>query len=360
MIRTAEPELAGMGPLIVGSDLIVVGQVVGERARLSHDASTVFTDYTIEIDDVLVDVQQRAAPGQRLIAARSGGHLLVDGVAVHVESIDFPPLSWLVPYVFFLKAEEDGYRFWGGAQGVWEIRKGRVRSHLPKKVKLPVRNLYNKYKTKSFFEWVRGTGGRAAKPAAARKEPERKPKDTSAPGSQASLLEAAKAGGRAQRTIRPATMTFHGLRQRRAASDLVVRGRVIGQTTTLSEDGSQLRTDYTLDVIDVLMAGGSGQGSSTLRVRVPGGNLLREDLVISVANELFPPLPWVREHVFFLLRDAHEEGLYRFLGGAQGAFRRDHNNRTRCHLPKQAWEFLCRSRDGGPWQSLLNDLQEKY
>ncbi|MFQ5777801.1 MAG: hypothetical protein ACE5IP_07315, partial [Terriglobia bacterium] len=82
----------------------------------------------------------------------------VDGVAVHVESVDFPPLRWLEPYVFFLQATPGGYRFFGGAQGVWQVRNGRVWSQVPVKFKLPVRRLYNRYKVKDFYGWVRGTG----------------------------------------------------------------------------------------------------------------------------------------------------------------------------------------------------------
>lgn len=158
-IETRGPNLAGMGPLIIESDLIVVGQVVNEQARLSPDTSTVLTDYTIEVGEVLVDPGHRSAPGQRLRATRTGGQMRLGGVAVHIESVDFPPLAWLTPHVFFLKADAEGYRFWGGAQGVWEVRDGRVWSHLPEEFgHLPLRRLYQRYKAEAFFRWVRGTG----------------------------------------------------------------------------------------------------------------------------------------------------------------------------------------------------------
>lgn len=158
VIYTAKPVLPGIGPLIIRSDLVFVGQVMDQKARLSDNASTVLTDYTIEVLEILVDLDNKLAPGGRLTVTKQGGQMRVDGVAVHVESVDFPPLRWLVPYVFFLVATPGGYGFLGGAQGVWAVRRGRVWSQVPVKFKLPVRRLYNRYKVKDFYGWVRGTG----------------------------------------------------------------------------------------------------------------------------------------------------------------------------------------------------------
>lgn len=75
-------------------------------------------------------------------------------------------------------------------------------------------------------------------------------------------------------------------------------------------------------------------------------------------NELFPPLPWVREHIFFLTRGPAEADPYRFLDGARSAFRRDDEGKMRCHLPKAEWDFLCSSRDGRLWEELVRDLKK--
>jgi hypothetical protein len=66
----------------------------------------------------------------------------------------------------------------------------------------------------------------------------------------------------------------------------------------------------------------------------------------------------VREHVFFLVRNP--DGGYQLLGGAQGVFRRDELDMMRCHLPRPAWGFLCRSRDGNKWHDVLKEVKEKY
>ena len=161
-IQTAEPEFPGLGPLIIQSDLVVVGEVVAERARLSDDGSLVLTDYTVVVREMLArpepDRVPAVAAGQRITVTRRGGQMRVEGVAVNIEALDFPRLEWLVPYVFFLKTAGDAYELHGGAQGVWRMRDGRVYSHLPDTSAMPVRRLYNRYGIKDFFLWVRGTG----------------------------------------------------------------------------------------------------------------------------------------------------------------------------------------------------------
>ncbi|MGH9813278.1 MAG: hypothetical protein ACRD4T_09100 [Candidatus Acidiferrales bacterium] len=161
-IRTAEPEFPGLGPLIINSDIVVVGEVVAERARLADDGSVVLTDYTIVVRELLArpepDRVPAVAPGQRITITARGGQMRVEGVAVNIEALDFPRLEWLVPYVLFLKQAGGAYEPHGGAQGVWRLRDGRVYSHLPEDASLPVRRLYNRYSVKDFFLWVRGTG----------------------------------------------------------------------------------------------------------------------------------------------------------------------------------------------------------
>jgi hypothetical protein len=161
-ITTASPELPGLGPLILQSDVVVVGEVVAERARLSQDGSEVLTDYTVVVREMLARPEPDRVPavsiGQRITITRRGGQMLVDGAAVSVEALDCPRFPWLVPYVFFLKQAGDRYELHGGAQGVWQIRNDRVYSHLPDGSTLAVRRLYNRYSTKDFFLWVRGTG----------------------------------------------------------------------------------------------------------------------------------------------------------------------------------------------------------
>lgn len=161
-----------------------------------------------------------------------------------------------------------------------------------------------------------------------------------------------------RRFVRPEQPSIAGMRERWAMSDLVVRGRVVDERAELSADKSTVWTHYTLEVLQVFKLTGKGSQPKTVNVTVEGGNMASPDRSYSVVNEVFPPLPWVREHVFFLIRN--ENGSYRLLGGAQGVFRQDEHGLMRCHLPKPAWDFLCRSRDGTKWEDLLKDMREKY
>jgi hypothetical protein len=161
-----------------------------------------------------------------------------------------------------------------------------------------------------------------------------------------------------RRLLRPEQSAFRGMREGWAASDLVLRGRVVDESAELAADKSTVWTHYTIEVLQVFKLTGSGPEPKTLSLRVEGGNVAAGERSYSVVNELFPLLPWVREHVFFLVRD--RDGGYQLLGGAQGVFRRDEQDLMRCHLPKPDWGFLCRSRDGTKWEDLIKDMREKY
>ena len=132
-VLTAEPEYKKAAELIRGTDIILIGEVLDNRPRLTPDGAQVLTEYTIEVSRVLIGDSNSIAPGQHLIVRVPGGHLQVDGVAVEFEALDFPTIPWLVPHVFFLERDaDDAYRIRGGAQGVWELQaNGRVRSHHP-------------------------------------------------------------------------------------------------------------------------------------------------------------------------------------------------------------------------------------
>ena len=161
-----------------------------------------------------------------------------------------------------------------------------------------------------------------------------------------------------RRLVRSEQSSVAGMRERWALSDLVVRGRVVDERAELAADAGTVWTHYTIEALQVFKRTGSGPEPKTVDVTVEGGNVADGERVVSIVNEVFPPLPWVREHVFFLVRD--EDGSYRLLGGAQGVFRRDAQDQMRCHLPKPAWDFLCRSRDGTKWEDLIKDMREKF
>jgi len=337
-VLTAGDEFKDRVALVGPAAIVVVGQIVGEQPRLADDGSVVLTDYTVEISEVWVDPEGRAAPGQQIVVSHPGGQMRVEGVAVRIETPDFGPLEWLLPYVFFLDAAPGGYRFRGGAQGVWAIRDARVFSHLTRKHDYVLRRLSNGEDLVAFTQKTRN----ASPSAAASSGPAPKP-----------------AGERRRKVIRPDYFKIPGLGERFIAADAIVRGRVTDETMRLADDGKSVWTSYTIEVLEVYKAPEPRPAAgSTLTVRAKGGDLRRGDDVVSIVNELFPPLPWAREHVFFLRRPDPQQP-YEFLDGAMSVFRRDDEGKMRCHAPRGVWDFLCTSRDGRKWEELVRDLKKR-
>ena len=335
-VMTAGDEFKDGAALIIPCELVVVGQIVDEQPRLAADGAVVLTEYTIEVSEVWIDPKGRVTPGQPLVVARPGGEMRVEGAPVRIETPDFEPLDWLVPYIFFLDPAPDGYRFRGGAQGIWHIQDGRAYSHLTRKFDYTVRRLYNGNDLGFFERRVRNTGQSNPPPA--------------------SGAGAKPPGERRREVIRPDYPKIPGLGERRVAADAVVRGRVVDAAARLSEDGKTIWTDYTIEVLDIYKhPNPTPAAGSTLTARAEGGNLARGGNVVAIVNELFPPLPWAREHIFFLRRPKSDEP-YQFLDGAMSVFRLDDEGKMRCHAPRAAWDFLCTSRDGSKWKDLLRDL----
>lgn len=336
-VPTAGDEFQDRIALVGPAALVVAGQIVNEKPRLAADGSVVLTDYTLEVSEVWIDPKGRTAPGQRLVVSNPGGQMRLEGVPVRVETPDFEPLAWLVPYIFFLDAAEDGYRFRGGAQGVWAVRAGRVYSHLTRSYDFVVRRLSNGEELGIFRQKMLNVSPSPPPPAGSAAKP---------------------AGERRREVIRPDYPRIPGLNERRVAADAVVRARVTDQAVQLSADGKTVWTDYTLEVLEVYKQPNQPLAAgATLTVRAEGGNLVRGENVVSVVNELFPPLPWAREHIFFLRRA--EDGSWRFLDGAMSVFRLGDEGKMRCHAPRAEWDFICTSRDGRKWEELLRDLKKR-
>ena len=168
------------------------------------------------------------------------------------------------------------------------------------------------------------------------------------------------APGKARRVVRPDDTQLHSLAVRQLNSDLVVRGRVVDEVVRLSDDRTTMWTDYTIEVLAVLKPARSGPavGSRLVTAR-EGGNLIVDGKPVSVVNELFAPLPWVREHIFMLKKSPRGDAAYDFLDGPRSILRRDDAGKMRCQLPREEWDYFCTSYDGTDWQELLTELKAK-
>ncbi|HSC77068.1 MAG TPA: hypothetical protein VLB32_00775 [Candidatus Acidoferrales bacterium] len=168
------------------------------------------------------------------------------------------------------------------------------------------------------------------------------------------------AQARARRVVRPEYKQLHSLSGRQLQSDLILRGRVVDESVRLSADRETAWTDYTLEVLTVLKPASGGPAAGT-RLVVPreGGNLVVDGKPVTVVNELFPSLPWVREHIFMLKKRAGGEEAYDFLDGPRSILRRDDDGRMRCILPREEWDYFCTAYNGTTWQELLLELKPK-
>ncbi|HXE76490.1 MAG TPA: hypothetical protein VNN18_12770 [Candidatus Xenobia bacterium] len=162
----------------------------------------------------------------------------------------------------------------------------------------------------------------------------------------------------ARRVIRPEYAQFHSLAGRLVQADLILRGRVVDEKVRLSPDRQTVWTDYTIEVLTVVKPARGGPAAGTRLVAArEGGNLVVDGKPISVVNEIFPPLPWVREHAFMLKKGGGE--MWEFLDGPRSILRRDDGGRMRCILAKEEWDYLCTAYNGTDWQELLRELRPK-
>jgi len=111
---------------VAQSDAVILGTVAEARAELTEDESGVYSEFTINIDEVLKDdSQQPLSPGNSIVVDRPGGRVKYD--TGHIS------LFWLAgfgmpgkggQYVLFIErgGPDEDYRIITG----YEIRQGRV------------------------------------------------------------------------------------------------------------------------------------------------------------------------------------------------------------------------------------------
>lgn len=105
------------------SDAVVVGEVLGAQAYLSQDKGSVYSEFSIRVEDVLKDGS--VTPGSTITGDRVGGVVKYDGahtVLYRLVGQDLPHVGGR--YVFFLKStgEANDYSILLG----YELRSGKV------------------------------------------------------------------------------------------------------------------------------------------------------------------------------------------------------------------------------------------
>jgi hypothetical protein len=110
--------------LVKHSTLIVRGKVMDFESRLSDDEYSVFTDYTIDIQNIYKQTRDGSVvPGAKIQATRLGGHLLVDGHPVEYDAS--PPIAKGVVQMFFITCS-DAHCSFTGFDGAVSLDNGHV------------------------------------------------------------------------------------------------------------------------------------------------------------------------------------------------------------------------------------------
>jgi len=106
-------------------------------------------------------------------------------------------------------------------------------------------------------------------------------------------------------------------------SDLIIRGRVVDEHTRLGPRDWTVLTDYTIEVLKVCKdAEGTLKVGQRLTVTKEGGNMLVEGKPVRVDTALFPPVPWITPHIFFIghRKETAPHWQYYFAGVELGAW----------------------------------------
>ena len=136
VFESVHPVTAGVGrvtedpppPLfpIDDSTLILVGEVIKANAFLSNDKKCVYTEFTIQVDDVLKNSDSNKAEPKKVIADREGGVVVYPNgqrVMYQDSSLGLPRLG--SQYLFFLKKDDESLNY--GIITSYEMDSGSAR-----------------------------------------------------------------------------------------------------------------------------------------------------------------------------------------------------------------------------------------
>ena len=96
-------------------------------------------------------------------------------------------------------------------------------------------------------------------------------------------------------------------------SDAVIRGKVIRQTSQVTEDGSFIFTDYDVAVEEILKNNATAPISrdTSIMVTHPGGKVVLSGIVVKAFDDSYKPLPMNGHDVVLFLRLIPETGAYK-------------------------------------------------
>ncbi len=102
-------------------------------------------------------------------------------------------------------------------------------------------------------------------------------------------------------------------------SDLIIRGRVVGESARLSTSEMDVWTDYSIEVVKI-NAQGKNEITPGGQVKVTklGGKVTVDGHLVQEDTPDFPPIPHGAEHIFFLSACENTTCQYHFVGSDYG------------------------------------------
>ena len=114
------------------SDLVVVGDIIEKESQLTEDATFIFTDYTVKIQQVLKKDSFQPEAFDEVTVTRGGGRVELNGQEIEVREHEAEPLRIGHRYLLFLKRipETGAYLPLSGSSAVSESGTlGRLSGH---------------------------------------------------------------------------------------------------------------------------------------------------------------------------------------------------------------------------------------
>jgi hypothetical protein len=90
--------------LVCRADAVIIGTVKNRASQLTEDGEFIFTDYDLNVEEVLKDdIHSHLAPNVNLALTQPGGRVQLDGQMLEAEDKSFKPLLLGRRYILFVK-----------------------------------------------------------------------------------------------------------------------------------------------------------------------------------------------------------------------------------------------------------------
>lgn len=110
---------------VAQSDAVLIGEIASAHAYLSNDKTSIYSEFTVSVSEVLKDTSGTILIGSRVTMERSGGALRFPSGKILIRGLLGKPLPKLTRrYAFFLKRNQEGEDF--SLITAYELRGGKV------------------------------------------------------------------------------------------------------------------------------------------------------------------------------------------------------------------------------------------